>query len=280
VARSIAAALDNPASDQHRLVKRGSSLLSFLSRHVRALGLDRPPAAAAAAGADPLLEESDEALRRELRMLAWVPVWQQPPRQGLPWPAAGRRMPLAPPSTVRLARDAMLASHAMSLCSGAELSESRYATSRECLLTFTQLHGGVTEDVTSEALCEFLGWNDAVPPAVLALQLIELAALHGRELAVNPLEQPMSEAALPPEVRETVGAIYGMLCEKMDTEEFQVVRAQLQARPWVLIGDAFVSRLCVSVCGRAFVRVRVCVCACVRVRVCVCVRARLWATPW
>jgi len=210
VARAIAAALDSAASDPAALAKRGRSLLSFLARQARALGLDER------AGADdPLLQESDAAFRRELRMLSWVPVRQEAPSADIPWPAI--RRPLASPDNVRLEGDAMLASHAMAICS---------------------------EQVTSEALCEFLGWREPVPPVVLAQQLIQYASIHGKELAVNPLEQPMSEAPIPPAVRETVTAIYGLLGEQLEqltAEQADAVAGQLRRHPCLLIGEAFVS---------------------------------------
>ena len=90
-------------------------------------------------------------------------------------------------------------------------------------------------------MCEFLGWRAPVAPVVLALQLIQYAKMHGQEVAVNPLEQPIADNPVPDDVRETVMRIYGMLESHIETPEFASVKSQLRGHSCVLIGDAFVS---------------------------------------
>ena len=206
VARSIASSLDNGV-DPAQVSKRGRSLLTFLARQASALGLDKP-----ADVDDPLLAQADEAFREQLRSLAWVPVRQDRPRDDIPW-VPGRKV-VAAPNHVRLASDVMYASHSMATCA---------------------------EEVKSKALCAFLGWCDPVSPVVLALQLVQYAAMHGQELAVNPLEQPMEERVLPADVRETVLSIYGMLSAQAAAEQFDTVKLQLRGQACVLIGESFVA---------------------------------------
>lgn len=161
---------------------------------------------------DPLLQESDEAFSRELRMLAWVPVMQDAPRADIPW-VTGRKV-LAAPNNVRLDSDVMLVSHTMAICA---------------------------EKVKNEHVCEFLGWYESVSPVVLALQLIQFAAMHGQILAVNPIEQPMTVDTISDDVRETVNRIYGMLSPHIASPQFATVKTQLRGQPFVLIGDSFLS---------------------------------------
>ena len=110
MARSISAAAEDAASAdtarQAQLAKRGASLLAFLARHAAELGLDK-----LASDDDPILRESDEAFRHELRGLVWVPVLPDAPRAGIPWGTARRA--LAAPSNVRLEDDVMLVSYAV-----------------------------------------------------------------------------------------------------------------------------------------------------------------------
>ena len=206
VARSIAASLDKASTDKDQVVQRGRSLLKFLARQASALGLDAP-----ALSDDPLLEESDRAFRHELRGLAWVPVRQDVPRADIPW-VAGRKV-VAAPNNVRLASDLMLCSHAMGICA---------------------------DEVENEIVCEFLGWREAVAPVVLALQLLQYASLHGQEVEVNPLQQPLSETPIPDDVRSTVTQIYGLLCQQVEEPRFGTVKAQLRGQRCVLIANAFV----------------------------------------
>jgi len=135
VARSISAAAEDAASTDTarlaQLAKRGASLLAviaccidvlrviyglthansnslaqFLARRAAELGLHK-----LASDDDPILRESDEAFRHELRGLVWVPVLPDAPRAGIPWGTPRRA--LAAPSNVRLEADVMLVSYAV-----------------------------------------------------------------------------------------------------------------------------------------------------------------------
>ncbi len=207
VAGSISSSLDSPGVEPAHVRKRGRSLLSFLARQGSALGLHETDD-----GNDPLLVQANVAFREQLRSLPWVPVHQDAPRKDIPW-VRGRRA-VAAPNDVRLAEDVLLASYAMGMCA---------------------------ENVNSQELSAFLGWCDPVPPVVLATQLTQYAAMHGQELAVNPLEQPMSESAIPKDVREAVLDIYGRLCEQTLAEEFDAARVRLRGQPCVMIRESFVA---------------------------------------
>jgi hypothetical protein len=103
VARSISSAALSSDSDsvdrRGSVARRGRSLLGYLCRHARALGIEDLAATLAAAGRDRTGLDTVDPRREELLSLAWVPVLQAPPETWLPWHS--KPVAVAPPTVVQ-----------------------------------------------------------------------------------------------------------------------------------------------------------------------------------
>lgn len=217
VARSISASAVGEGSENQLLAKRGRSLLMYMDKNAKNLGISHKEASESIDRVDV------DAFKQELRALSWIPVLREPKDQkgSLPWTKSKRC--IAPPNKCRTAEDAPLVSSSYGVCS-------------------------VT--VRSTALVAYLGWCDPIPPLIIAQQLLQYAGMYGTDSSANPLSQPItSSAVMPNDVRETILRMYDVLAMQTVSESFETVRAALRGHRCVLLdADEFVQpeRVCIE----------------------------------
>jgi sacsin len=197
----VAKAVDRDAAgktvEPEALVRKGAAALAALEDFVGTPAADSNLLSIASPPPGP-------EFWRELSSLAFVPVYRNPPADGLPWPHAN--VPAtAPPRLCRLLTDAWIVSASLRLAA------------RNC----------------SEALAGFLGWMEPLPASVLASQLLELGRLH------PAVENP----AIRERITEACKVIYGELSRwvESDAEQRELVLTALEGASPVWVGDRFVS---------------------------------------
>lgn len=163
-------------------------------------------------GLSPFLDDfvddmPQEEFWSELKTIAWCPVCDDPPLEGLPWLKSNDQV--AVPSIVRPKSQMWIVSHSM------------HILDCECCSMYLQSK---------------LGWTTRPSINVLSTQLIELSMFFGRLKSTSSV-QPEIEASL----QKRIPSLYSKLQEYIGSNEFMALKSVLDGRTWVWIGDDFVS---------------------------------------
>ena len=151
-------------------------------------------------------DKSEEEFWSEMREIAWCPVCDDPPIEGLPWLKSSPQV--APPRLVRPKSQMWMVSHSMHILDG------------ECRSVYLQRR---------------LGWMDQINIDVLATQLIELSTFYGQLKSTS-----FPRAAVDAELQKGIPSLYLKMQEYVGTSGFKELKSALDDVSWVWIGDDFV----------------------------------------
>ncbi|XP_029123505.1 uncharacterized protein [Elaeis guineensis] len=152
-------------------------------------------------------DQSEDEFWSQIKAIAWCPVYVTAPHKELPWSISGDC--IAPPNITRPKSQMWIVSSKMRILDG---------------------------DCCSDYLQQKLGWMDLPNIRVLSTQLIELSKLYNK-LKLQFEQEPPIDSVLGREIP----SIYSKLQKFIGTNDFKVVKEDLDGVPWVYIGDNFVS---------------------------------------
>ncbi|XP_008803352.1 sacsin [Phoenix dactylifera] len=152
-------------------------------------------------------DQSEDEFWSQIKVIAWCPVYVTAPHKELPWSKSGDC--IAPPNVTRPKSQMWIVSSKMRILDG---------------------------DCCSDYLQQKLGWMDLPNIRVLSTQLIELSKLYNK-LKLQVEQEPPIDSVLGREIP----SIYSKLQKFIGTNDFKVVKEDLDGVPWVYIGDNFVS---------------------------------------
>lgn len=150
---------------------------------------------------------SEDEFWSQIKAIAWCPVYVTAPHKGLPWFISGDC--IAPPDVTRPKSQMWMVSSKMRILDG---------------------------DCYSDYLQKKLGWMDLPNIRVLSTQLIELSKLYNKLKSQSEGDLPVDSV-----LGREIPSIYSKLQEFIGTNDFKVVKGDLDGVPWVYIGDNFVS---------------------------------------